>query len=103
MHLVTAVFVLQVSPDFLHEVRSQRIWIVLQVQLDWLCLSVGRLLGRDLSILEHRIYNKVAALESTIRMQDRRIVARRFGKSSEKGGLVQGQSLRGFTEIVFRS
>ena len=76
MYLVAAVLAFQVAADFLDKIWSQRIRVVRQFQMDRLIAGRGRLLRRDHAVLEHGIDHQIAALESAVRMSDRRIVGR---------------------------
>ncbi len=60
VHLVAAILRFQVTPDFFHVVRRQRIRIFLQVKHDRLALGIRSLSRGDLAVLEHGIEHKVA-------------------------------------------
>ena len=102
MDLVAAIFVLEVSPNLFHVVGRERVRIMLHIEHDCLRFRLGSLLGGDLAIFQHRVDHEVAALQSSIRMHDRRVILRSLGQAGEQSGFVQRQLLRRRAEVVFR-
>ena len=81
VHLIAAIFRLEIAPDFFHIVRRQRIRIFLQVEHDRLALGFRCLRCGNLAVLEHGVKHEVAPPARALRMNDRRIVLRRLGQS----------------------
>ncbi len=102
MHLVGAVFVLQITSHFLYKIRRQRIEIMRQIQLQWRVARFGSLAGSDLAILEHRIDDQIAAAQRTLGMNNRRIINRRLGQSRDQGRLFQRELFGRLAEIKLR-
>src|SRR5215467_16180974 len=68
VNLIGAVLALKISADFFHEIRSEGVGTVSEMQ-DQRRGSCGvRLRGSDLSVLQHGIDHQVATLLGTIRM-----------------------------------
>src|ERR1700733_11207261 len=79
MHLVGSILIFQIAPDLFHEVRRQRVGIMLQTQSNRLASGVGGLRGRDLSILQHCVDDQIPALQRALWMVDRGVDAWSFG------------------------
>ncbi len=101
MDLIATVLAFQIAADFLHEMRCERIRVLLHAEHDRLPLCLVGLRGCNLAVLEHGIEHEVATLEGSVRVIDRRIILRRFRQAREQRSFFEPQLAGGLAEIVF--
>ena len=100
--LISPVLAFEITANLFDEIRSERIWIVREMEDEGGGASVGSLGRGDLAVLKHGVDDQVAALLRAVRMSDRRIDGRALRESGEERGFVEGQLLGRLAEVVFR-
>src|SRR5271166_5410282 len=102
MHLIGAVFRLQISSNFLYEIWRQRVGVVLQMKNQRQRARVGGLSRGYFSVFQHCVDHKVAALQCAVGMVDRRIYSRAFGQTGEQSSFFQTELSSWLVEVELR-
>ena len=96
------VFLLEITPEFFHEVRSEFVRPLLLDQFDRMQLRFFTMGDRDLLLGDHAVNGVIAPGQRFIWMQDRRIVRRRARNRREHRRFFDIQVLELLAEVIFR-
>src|SRR5947209_408262 len=103
MYSTSSVFLFQITPYFLDEIRGDGIFCRLDIEDYGRGLGAIGHLGSDLAVFKHVIDHDITALQGALRIGNRRVEARSFWQSRKQGRLFKREFFGRFIEVVLRA